>query len=206
MLARLVAREPCVGGASVLDVCTGSGALAVAAARAGAAQVTAVDVSRRSLLTTRLNAALNGVRVRALRGDLFAPVSGRRFEAIVSNPPYLPGEGDGLPSRGPRRAWEGGRDGRLMLDRVVQEAPAHLSPGGVLLLVQSSVCGVEATLEGLSKAGLEPSVAERHRGPLGTLLAARAHELEARGLLRPGEREEELVAIRAEAPTRSRTG
>ena len=206
MLARQVAREPGMAGARALDLCTGSGALAIAAARAGAAEVTAVDVSRRSLLTARVNAALNGVRVRALRGDLFAPVSGRRFEAIVSNPPYLPSEREGLPARGARRAWEGGRDGRLLLDRVVEDAPAHLCPGGVLLLVQSSVCGVEATLEGLSQAGLEPSVAERRRGPLGPLLAARAHELEARGLLRPGEREEEVVAIRAEAPTRSRTG
>ena len=206
MLARLVAREPGMAGARALDLCTGSGALAIAAARAGASEVTAVDVSRRSLLTARVNAALNGVRVRALRGDLFAPVSGRRFEAIVSNPPYLPSEEEGLPARGARRAWEGGRDGRLLLDRVVEDAPAHLCPGGVILLVQSSVCGIEATLEGLSQAGLEPSVAERRRGPLGPLLAARAHELEARGLLRPGEREEEVVAIRAEAPTRSRTG
>ena len=61
---------------SVLDVCTGSGAIAIAGAQAGAGAVTAVDVSRRSVLTVRINARLNGVRVRALRGDLFAPVAG----------------------------------------------------------------------------------------------------------------------------------
>ena len=193
-------------GRDVLDVGTGSGALAIAAARSGASSVTAVDLSLRSVAATWLNAGLHRAAVTIRRGDLFAPVSGRRFEAIVSNPPYLPSEEEGLPARGARRAWEGGRDGRLLLDRVVEDAPAHLCPGGVLLLVQSSVCGIEATLEGLSQAGLEPSVAERRRGPLGPLLASRAHELEARGLLRPGEREEEVVAIRAEAPTRSRTG
>src|ERR671933_1581281 len=84
-------------GATVLDLCTGSGALAVTAARAGAGAVTAVDVSRRSVLTVRLNARLNGVRVRALGGDLFAPVRGERFDVIVSNPPYLPSADGALP-------------------------------------------------------------------------------------------------------------
>src|SRR3954463_3557897 len=59
-------------GQSVLDLCTGSGAIAVAAARCGAGPVPAGDVSRRSVLTVRINPRLNGVRVRALRGDLFA--------------------------------------------------------------------------------------------------------------------------------------
>src|SRR5918997_5568589 len=79
-------------GARVLDLCTGSGAIAVSAALAGAGEVTAIDVSRLAVLSARLNARLNGVRVRALRGDLLAPVTGERFDAIVSNPPYLPAE------------------------------------------------------------------------------------------------------------------
>src|SRR5947209_2987455 len=70
-------------GADVLDVFTGSGVLALSAARAGARSVTAVDVSRRAVATDRLNAALNGLRVDARRGDLFAPVGGRTFDRIV---------------------------------------------------------------------------------------------------------------------------
>src|SRR4051812_50131945 len=73
----MLARHLCAQlrpGASVLDLCTGSGAIAVAAAGCGAGPVTAIDVSRRSVTTVRINAGLNGVRVRALRGDLFAPV------------------------------------------------------------------------------------------------------------------------------------
>src|ERR671926_83539 len=70
--------------ASVLDLCTGSGILAVTAALRGARDVTAVDVSRRAVLTARLNARLNGARVRAVRGDLYAPLRGHRFDAIVS--------------------------------------------------------------------------------------------------------------------------
>lgn len=199
LLARLVTQDPRLPGSRLLDLCTGSGALAVATARAGAESVTAVDVSRRSVATVRLNAALNGVRVRALRGDLLAPVGGERFDLIVSNPPYVPSEEHALPRRGQRRAWDAGSDGRLLLDRIAREAPAHLRPGGTLWLVHSSVCDTERTLEALAAAGLEPSVCERERGPLGPLLRARAPMLAERGLIDPRTGEEELVAIRASA-------
>jgi release factor glutamine methyltransferase len=184
---------------TVLDVCTGSGAIAIAGAQAGAGAVTAIDVSRRAVLTVRINARLNGVRVRALRGDLFGPVGGERFDAIVSNPPYLPSEDDQLPRHGPQRAWEGGTDGRLLLDRICAEAPAHLNPGGFLLLVHSSVCGLEPTVQRLEGAGLTVEVLERRRGALGPLVSARAPLLEARGILAPGEREEDMLVVKAAA-------
>jgi release factor glutamine methyltransferase len=184
---------------SVLDVCTGSGALAIAGAQAGAGAVTAVDVSRRSVLTVRVNARLNGVRVRALRGDLFGPVAGERFDAIVSNPPYLPAEDDELPRMGQRRAWDAGTDGRVLLDRVCAQAPAHLNPGGFLLVVHSSLIGLDPTVELLEAGGLRVDVLERRRGALGPLLSARAPLLEARGMLAPGEREEDVVIVRAAA-------
>jgi len=200
MLAHLVGRDERVPGSDVLDVCTGSGAIAIAAAQAGAASVAAVDVSRRAALAARLNARLNGVRVEAVRGDLFDALPGRRFDVIASNPPYLPAEREALPERGPQRAWDAGLDGRVVLDRIIAEAPRRLRPAGVLWLVHSSVCGVDRTLSRLQLAGLEPVVAESRRGPLGPLLEERAEQLEQRGLLRPGEREEEVVAIRATAP------
>lgn len=184
----------------VLDLCTGSGALAVAAGLGGAAAVTAVDISRRAVLAARLNAVLNRVRVRVLHSDLFAALGEQRFDVIVSNPPYLPSARANLPERGLERAWEAGNDGRALVDRIIAEAPRRLSPGGSLLLVHSSVCGVARTIDGLSGAGLEARVVERHRGPYGPLLAARADELERRGLLAPGNREEEMVVLRGRAP------
>ncbi|MFL5819696.1 MAG: HemK2/MTQ2 family protein methyltransferase [Solirubrobacteraceae bacterium] len=183
-------------GARVLDVCTGSGALAVAAALAGAGEVTAVDVSRRALLATRINARRNGVALRTLRGDLFEPVGDRRFDLVVSNPPYLPSVGDRLPRRGRARAWEGGRDGRALLDRICTAAPRHLRRGGSLLLVHSSVCDPQETVRRLRMEGLAARPVARRRGPLGPLLAARADRLAARGLPLPGGHEE-LVVIRA---------
>ena len=68
-LAHLVGRDQRVPGSDVLDVCTGSGVIAVFAARAGARSVTVVDLSRRAVLAARLNAALHGLHVQALRGS-----------------------------------------------------------------------------------------------------------------------------------------
>jgi release factor glutamine methyltransferase len=194
MLAEAL-REHLRPGGHVLDLCTGSGALAVTAALHGAGRVVAVDVSRRAVLTARCNARLNGVRVHGVRGDLFDAVPDGRFDVIVSNPPYLPDDADELPTRGSRRAWDAGRDGRVLLDRICRQAAGHLRPAGVLLLVQSSVIGEDATLELLSRHGLEASVLVRRHGPLGPLLSARAPELEAKGMLEPGKRTEDILVV-----------
>jgi release factor glutamine methyltransferase len=137
------------------------------------------------------------VVVRALRGDLLEPLDGERFDLIVSNPPYVPADTDALPHHGPARAWVAGRDGRALIDRLCDEAPARLSPGGSLLLVHSTLCGEGRTLERLGRHGLATDVVARRRGPLGPRLTARAQALEERGLLEPGQREEEIVVIRA---------
>jgi release factor glutamine methyltransferase len=200
MLARAVVSElPPGGRGSVLEVCTGSGAVALSAAEAGAS-VTAVDVSRRSVATVRLNAVLRRLRVEALRGSLFSPVAGRRFDVIATNPPYVPAPTDELPSRGPERAWDAGRDGRALIDPICAAAPAHLAPGGVLLMIHSSLCGVEETVVALSAGGLAVDVPVRERGQLGPLMLARVEQLEASGALAPGERVEDLVIVRGRKP------
>src|SRR4051812_10040978 len=159
MLVEALREQTLPPRASVLDLCTGSGVLAIAAALRGAREVTAVDLSRRAILTARLNGRLNGVRIRACRGDLFAAVGAARYGAIVSNPPYVPG--DPPPRSGIARAWEAGDDGRALLDRICAQAPAHLRPGGFILLVHSAVCGTEATLGALRAGGLDAEVVAR---------------------------------------------
>lgn len=188
--------RPLSPGARVLDLCTGTGALAVTAARAGAL-ATAVDISARAVTTARANAALHRVRLRVLRGDLTAPVAGEQFDVVVSNPPYVPAATDTLPRFGPLRAFDGGRDGRTLLDRVLDEAPAVLAPGGQLLVVHSELCSVDDSLDRLRAAGLTASVAARCRHPFGPVLTRRAAMLESRGLITPGQRHENLVVVTA---------
>lgn len=200
MLAGQLRREPLGPGRTVLDLCTGSGLLAITAALSGASSV-AVDVSRRALLSARLNAALNGVRVEALRGDLFEPVSDRRFDVIVSNPPYLPAPDAAPPQRGLARAWDAGRRGRFFLDRICAEVVDYLKPGGVLLLIHSSVCGEQETISALSRGGLRTSVVFRHRGPLGSRLRTRADWLREQGLLLAND-QEDVIIVRAQAAAR----
>ncbi len=178
--------------------------LAIAAAQTGCSTVVAVDVSRRAVIAARLNGALNGAKVRSRRGDLYQPVAEERFDLIVSNPPYVPTPGRGeLPRRGLSRAWEGGADGRALVDRICHGAAAHLRPDGVMLLVHSAVCGERATLDQLTVQGLQAEVALRHRGPLGPILRARAEWLRSRGLLPTsrGHEDEEMLVIRAQAPS-----
>jgi release factor glutamine methyltransferase len=181
----------------VLDLCTGTGVLAIAAAREGA-EVTAVDLSRRALASVRVNSALNGVRVEPLRGDLFEPVAGRVFDVIVTNPPYVPGPTRELPGSGIERAWYAGVDGRVLIDRICDAAASHLAPGGVVLIVHSSVNDEQKTLRRLEASGLEASIAARHHGALGPLFAAQAAELERRGLLHEGQRDEDVVIVRGQ--------
>jgi release factor glutamine methyltransferase len=194
LLARTV-REHAGPGTRVLDVCTGSGVVGVAAALAGA-RVTSVDVSRRAVACARVNARLNGTRLDALRGDLLEPVAGRSFDVIASNPPYVPAEDDALPDSGPERAWDAGRDGRALLDRLLEEAPPLLAPGGVLLLVQSDLIGEDRTLRALRAAGLEADVAARERGPLGPLMRERRD----RGLLDASIDHEDVLVVRGRRP------
>jgi release factor glutamine methyltransferase len=198
LLAGALDGERLPPGARVLDLCSGSGALAVRAALAATPRhVTAVDISGRAIATIRLNAALNRVRVRVRRGDLYGAVAGERFDAIVSNPPYVPAIGDELPVRGLARAWDAGRDGRALLDRVCAGAPRHMRAGGVLLVVHSSLLGLEPTVAALRAGGLDVEVAAREPGPLGPLMRARCDA----GLIPPVDAEEMLVVRGRKAAT-----
>ena len=197
MLASVLRDEITHNGraSEVLDLCTGTGALSIVAAKAGA-ETTAIDISRRSVVNVRLNAALNGVQVKPLRGDLLAPVGGREFDVIVTNPPYVPAPEEDLPERGLDRAWQAGLDGRVLIDRICAEAPPHLKRGGALLVVQSTINGEERTHELLAEHGLEPDTPFRERGDFGPLMTRMAPDLEQRGLIAVGQRTEEVIVVR----------
>ncbi|MFF2230560.1 HemK2/MTQ2 family protein methyltransferase [Streptomyces anulatus] len=197
LLLTLAMRREGIGpGTDLLDLCTGSGALALHAARLGA-RVTAVDISRRAVASARLNTALARLPVTVRRGDLLRALPGRTFDAVVSNPPYVPAPGPTAPRHGAGRSWDAGPDGRVVLDRICDDAFAALRPGGLLLLVQSGLSRPEDTVGRLSAAGLDVTVTDRVTIPFGPVTRRRAAWLRARGLLRDRLDREELVVIRA---------
>ncbi|MGZ8290547.1 MAG: peptide chain release factor N(5)-glutamine methyltransferase [Telluria sp.] len=123
----------------VLDMGTGSGAIAVAIAHTRRdAQVTALDVSPEALEVARSNAASNGVNVRCLVSDWFSAAAGEQFDLIVSNPPYI-ASGDEHLAQGdlrfePTVALTDHADGLSALRTIADGAPDHLAPGKWLLL------------------------------------------------------------------------
>lgn len=177
-------------------MCTGTGALGVYAARLGA-RVTAVDISRRAVFTTRLNAFLSRQRVTVHRSDLLAALPDRSFDVVISNPPYVPAPATLPPRRGAARAWNAGHDGRALVDRICDSVPDVLRPEGMLLMVHSGLCGAEDTVLRLGRAGMSASVVERTHVPFGPVLHGRLDWLRQRGLLGPHDNREELVIIRA---------
>ena len=125
-------------GARVLDIGTGSGALAVSIAKLGKdVHVTAVDVSDTALRVASGNAESNGVHVRFVKSDCFAALAGERFDMIVSNPPYIDREemAQLMPEvqMEPELALFGGEDGLDFYRRISREAGAYLHAGGCLL-------------------------------------------------------------------------
>jgi len=126
--------------ARVLDLCTGSGALAVLAAmRFPNAAVDAVDISADALAVAARNVGEHGLddRITLLHGDLFAPVDGERYDLIITNPPYVDEAGmAALPPacrHEPALALDGGADGIAIVERIIAQAGRHLTADGGLL-------------------------------------------------------------------------
>ena len=123
-------RTPC---RRVLDLCTGSGVQALIASRY-ASEAVGVDLNPRAIRFARFNAQLNGIEnVRFCLGDLYAPVEGERFDAILANPPFVPSPHDELGFR------DGGPTGERVLQRIAGGAAAHLQEDGRLGIVTDLV-------------------------------------------------------------------
>ena len=126
--------------AAILDLCTGSGCLAILAALAFPdAGIDAVDLSAAALEVARRNLAMHDLadRITLFEGDLFEPLKGRKYDLIISNPPYVDAEAvAAFPPEyraEPVMAHAGGEDGLDIVKRILGEAPRHLAKGGGLL-------------------------------------------------------------------------
>jgi release factor glutamine methyltransferase len=165
-------------GDSVLDLGTGSGILAVTAAQK-AARVLAVDLNPYAIRCAKDNARLNHVldRMDFLQGDLFSSFrAGVQFDLVLFNAPYLPSEA-GEEETWIGKAWAGGANGRLVVDKFISEVPVYLKVGGRVLLMQSTLTGVDETLEAFAKQGLKATVIASQQLPFFetlTLIEAKA--------------------------------
>ena len=203
LLVDSMERTGIVAGRQVLDLCTGSGFVAIAAAELGCASVTAFDICPHAVRCSRDNAVEAGVRVDVRQGSWTRAFGCAPFDVVVSNPPYMPtpavDDSGSIPSAaGPSWAWNAGPDGRLVLDPLCESAANLLCDGGSLLLVQSAFAGVQRSLDSLRSTGLNANVIASQWIPFGPVLSARAGWMEKTGQLRRGCREEELVVIRAD--------
>lgn len=142
LVAQALERAKAIPAPAVVDLGTGSGIVAIVLAKlCPNAEVTAVDVSPAALAVARTNAERHGVHVRFLLGDWYSPLGEKRFDLIVSNPPYVV-DGDphlaqnGLPFEPQTALTDGvaGGDGLDCIRAIVDGASAHLQPGGWLLM------------------------------------------------------------------------
>lgn len=168
-----LARLPRAAGTRFADLGTGSGAIALAVARERPdVEVTATDASGDALEVARGNARSLGLaRIRFLQGDWFSPLHGECFDVIASNPPYIEA-GDPHLERGdlrhePRAALASGMDGLDALRELAAGAPAHLRPGGWLLvehgLGQGAAVRALFTAQGLEQAATLTDLEGRDR-------------------------------------------
>lgn len=128
------------GNREILDLCCGSGIIGVSLKRISEGlDLTASDVSEGAVALAERNARLNRVEGEFLQGDLFEPVKDRKFDMILSNPPYIKTNMIGLlqdevKDHEPRIALDGGKDGLDFYRRIVEQAPDHLKKDGFLML------------------------------------------------------------------------
>jgi release factor glutamine methyltransferase len=203
LLVDVMHHSALIEGRRILDLCTGSGFVAIAAAEMGGADVTAFDICPHAVGCSRGNAATAGVDVDVRKGTWSDALDCAPFDVVVSNPPYVPTPPDGdteaiSPSAGPSWAWNAGADGRMVLDPLCEAAPKLLCDGGSLLLVHSALAGVQQSLDSLKWAGMDAQVIASKWIPFGPVMMARAKWLESVGLIPRGRREEELIVIRAD--------
>lgn len=146
-----------------LEIGTGTGIIAIMAARK-ARIVIATDINPHALDCAVKNIITNkAFNVELRKGDLFEPVADEKFDLILFNTPYLPISDDEIVDDELEAAWNGGADGREVIDRFLNEVKDHLNPGGKVQLVQSTLSDDDKTVEKLKEQGFQVSLTAREK-------------------------------------------
>ena len=134
-------------GQSVLEIGTGSGIVAMYASRL-TDKITVTDINFDACELARKNFEDNNIKnIEILFGNLFEPVENRKFDVILFNTPYLPTEDGDVIDNTLNYAFDGGLNGRKVIDMFLNEVGNHLNDGGIVQMIQSSLSGNEETLQ-----------------------------------------------------------
>ena len=146
-------------GQSVLEIGTGSGIVAMYASRL-TDRITVTDINFDACLLAEKNFKDNGIEnIEILFGNMFEPVKDRKFDVILFNTPYLPTEEDEVLDDTINYAFDGGLNGRKVIDVFLDEVGNHLNDGGIVQMIQSSLSGNDETLNRLDEMGFISEIA-----------------------------------------------
>ncbi len=146
----------------VLEIGTGTGIIGILASNI-AQNVVTIDINKYAVKCAQNNAAINQAHIDVRLGDLFDPVEDEKFDLILFNTPYLPTEEEDVVDDAIDAAWNGGKDGRTVIDRFIDGLTEHLNPDGRVQLVQSSLSNVEETIGRMMEMGFEVSITASER-------------------------------------------
>ncbi len=148
-------------GQSVLEIGTGSGIVAMYASRL-TDNITVTDINSDACLLAEKNFNDNNIKnIEILFGNLFEPVKNRKFDVILFNTPYLPTEEGEVLDDTINYAFDGGLNGRKVIDMFLNEVSNHLNEGGIVQMIQSSLSGNDETLNKLDELGFIAEIAEK---------------------------------------------
>ena len=146
-------------GQSVLEIGTGSGIVAMYASRL-TDDITVTDINFDACELARKNFTENGIEnIEILWGNLFEVVENKKFDVILFNTPYLPTEDDEVLENTINYAFDGGLNGRKVIDLFLNEVGNHLNDGGIVQMIQSSLSGNDETLAILDELGFIAEIA-----------------------------------------------
>ena len=150
-------------GQSVLEIGTGSGLVSMYASLL-TDDVTATDINFNALELAEKNFKLNNIDTIKLEfGDMFEPVKDKKFDVILFNTPYLPTDSDDVINDDLNYAFDGGLDGRNVIDRFISEAPNHLNDKGIVQMIQSSLSDNDKTLNMFDRNGFIAEIAKSEK-------------------------------------------
>ena len=147
-------------GQSVLEIGTGSGIVAMYASKL-TDNITVTDINFDACELARKNFEDNGIEnIEILFGNLFEPVKDRKFDVILFNTPYLPTEDNDVIDDTINYAFDGGLNGRKIIDLFLNEVSNHLNDGGIVQMIQSSLSGNSETLDKFDEMGFIAEIKE----------------------------------------------